>query len=115
MNHVSKSAFIIFMAVAVITALFSPMASVNPDGLDWTIEKNSELKNTDDGNAAGTFLFSDYKIPFIKNETVSTIFSAFIGCFIILMFFKVFLKKNILPAKTAALEKNNLKSGHNAL
>jgi len=39
MNQVSKSAFFIFLAIAIIIAFFSPMASPDPDGLDWTIEK----------------------------------------------------------------------------
>ncbi len=105
MNQASKGAFLIFIAAAVIAALFSPMASVNPDGLDWTIEKNANLKNVEAEKSDGIFLFSDYKIPFIKNETVSTILSAFAGCFIILAFFRIFLKKSVRVTAASCVQK----------
>ena len=115
MNRISRSAFFIFIAVAVAAAFFSPLASVNPDGLDWTIEKNTGPKAADTEKSGGAFLFPDYKVPFIKNETASTIFSAFIGLFIILAFFRVFLKKAIRPAQPAICVKDDIENGQNAL
>ncbi len=115
MNQVSKSAFFIFLAIAIIIAFFSPLASPDPDGLDWTIEKNAGPAAAEAEKSGGAFLFPDYKIPFIKNETASTIFSAFTGLFIILAFFRIFLGKSIRHGQKAICKKNDIINGQNAL
>ncbi len=115
MNRISRSSFFIFIAIAVLAAFFSPLASVNPDGLDWTIEKNTGPAVADAEKSDGSFLFPDYKIPFIKNEAASTIFSAFIGLFIILSFFRIFLKSAMRRVQPDACEKNGMKNSRNAL
>jgi len=115
MKQVSKSAFFIFIAVAISAAFLSPLASADPDGLDWTIEKHAGPAAAASESPGGPFLFPDYRIPFIKSETASTIASAFIGLFIILVFFRVFLKNSIRNAAPTICVKSDIQNGQNAL
>lgn len=90
MRKSRNSIFILFFIAAVVIALFSPYASQNPDGLDWTVEKyrkTEALVERPPGGAA--FLFADYKVPFIKSEPVSTVVSAIAGVIIVLALFRV--------------------------
>ena len=122
MNFVIKSAFIknsfyIIIAAAFAAVMLSPLASQNPDGLDWTIEKHASAGLESSSTAAGEktsaeetgesnyFIFSDYKTPFIKNESVSTIFSGLAGIMLILAFFKFYsaaAKKNTAASRPEA-------------
>lgn len=68
------------LGASLLLALFlSPFASSSPDGL----EKVAETKGFSEKGEEWTFWkhapFSDYSIPWIKNEKVSTAFSGLIG------------------------------------
>jgi len=76
-----------FIALAVGIAFFSPMASPNPDGLDWTVEKYKKAEAGEEARPG--FLFADYKVPFIKSESVSTIVSGVAGVIIVMLLFRV--------------------------
>lgn len=116
-SSVIKNSFYIIIAAAFVAAMFSPLASQNPDGLDWTIEKHapagpenssagdSEKSKTEEGGEPGYFIFGDYKTPFIKNESVSTVFSGFAGIVLILIFFKFYplaARKNASSSRQGA-------------
>ena len=112
-----KKTFYIILALAFMIALLSPLASSNPDGLDWTIEKHAPestgassdvpaaesshaaagvpSSEAADSTAAGYYIFSDYKTPFIANEKLSTIISGFAGIIIILLFFKIYGRQKL--------------------
>ncbi len=121
MKSIFTSAFYIFIALAVIAAFFSPLASGNPDGLDWTIEKHAasgadEIETVSEAESSeGAFLFADYKIPFIKNEAASTIVAGMLGLFIIMAFFKIIFKYAIRPAGRDSCVKHDITDRQNAL
>lgn len=115
MKSIFNNTFFIFIALAILVAFFSPLASTYPDGLDWTVEQNNKSKTIETEKPSGGFLFADYKIPFIKNEAASTIFSAFIGFFIIMAFFKLFFKSAMRPTGQVLCEKSAMKNNQNAL
>ncbi len=121
MKSIFNSAFLIFISLAVLVSLFSPLASDNPDGLDWTIEKHAAPAEieigavTENESAEGLFLFTDYKISFIKNEAASTIVAGMLGLFIIMAFYKIFFRYAVRPAGKALSSKDNITDRQNAL
>jgi len=118
MKSIFNNTFFIFIVLAVLAAFFSPFASVNPDGLDWTVEQHTEAEKSELEKAdkpGGWFIFADYKIPFIKNESISTIFSGLAGLLIIMFFFKLFFKITKRPSVPVISETGDMKNSHNAL
>jgi hypothetical protein len=116
-----KNLIYVILSLALAAALLSPLASGNPDGLDWTIEKHAAAGPAplDDGSKAsgttaaaapeepegsGFFIFSDYKTPFINNESASTVVSGFAGIALILLFFKFYGPRGKNPDPGGALK-----------
>ena len=116
-----KNSIYVILSLALAAALLSPMASGNPDGLDWTIEKHAAAgpAHSQDGSNAsektgpgrpeepespGYFVFSDYKTPFINNESASTVVSGFAGIALILLFFKFYGPRGKNPDPGGALK-----------
>lgn len=68
---------IIFLSIliAVLAAFF---ASANPDGLEWVAAKLGFLEQ----GVGQTSLMTDYSIPFISQEGISTALAGIIGIFI---------------------------------
>ncbi len=68
------------LGLALFLAILSPLASSNPDGLEWVAEQNGFL------NAAQNPLyriFPDYAIPGISNNALATIVAGIIGVLLV--------------------------------
>ena len=64
------------LALAVVLALASPLASSNPDGLEKVAEDKEFIDAAEDPSYE---VIPDYAFPGIENETVATIVSGLIG------------------------------------
>ena len=62
--------------------LISPLASAHPDGLERVAE---DLGFISAGTDNAFYLFSDYALPFISNEGVSTIMAGLVGILVLLI------------------------------
>jgi cobalt/nickel transport protein len=97
------------LGTALLLALFlSPFASTSPDGL----EKVAETKGFSDKGESWRLWkhapFSDYSIPWIKNEKVSTALSGLIGTlaiFLIVMGIGKLMRKSQTKTCTSPLSK----------
>jgi cobalt/nickel transport protein len=68
------------LGVSLLLALFlSPFASSSPDGLEKVAETKGFSEKGEGGKVWKYAPFSEYTIPWIKNEKVSTAFSGLIG------------------------------------
>jgi cobalt/nickel transport system permease protein len=61
-------------------AIASPLASVNPDGLEWAAEQGGYLQNAKD---APFQIIPDYAVPGVSNEALATILAGVIGTMIV--------------------------------
>jgi len=70
----------IALGVSLLLALFlSPFASTSPDGLEKVVERKGFSEKGEGWKLWKYAPFSDYAIPWIKNEKVSTALSGLIG------------------------------------
>jgi len=69
------------VALALLLAILSPLASTHPDGLEWVAEQQGFL-----GQAQGPFfeLIPDYVFPGIPNEALATIVAGIVGALLVL-------------------------------
>jgi len=68
------------LGIALLLSVFSPLASANPDGLEWVAEQKGFLE------AARGPLFNvipDYVFPGISNQTLATILAGIVGTLIV--------------------------------
>jgi ABC-type spermidine/putrescine transport system permease subunit I len=65
-----------FLLLAVVVALFSPLASPHPDGLERVAEDKGFL---DKARGAYYEIIPDYVFPGIENEAVATIVAGVVG------------------------------------
>jgi len=68
------------LGIALFLAVLSPLASANPDGLEWVAEQRGFLE------AARGPLFSlipDYVLPGVSNEALATILAGIVGTLIV--------------------------------
>lgn len=75
-----KAIWVVGLGVAILLAIFSPLASAHPDGLEWVAEQKGFL------DAAQGPLFEiipDYVFPGITNEAFATILAGIIGSLIV--------------------------------
>ena len=68
------------LIVALIVAIFSPLASPSPDGLEFVAEAEGFLSRSLDPLYE---LLPDYTVPFIADETSTTILAVFFGTLIV--------------------------------
>jgi len=68
------------LALAVLLAILSPLASANPDGLEWAAEQQGFLEAQQD---APYRIIPDYVFPGIANEKVATIVAGIVGVVIV--------------------------------
>jgi cobalt/nickel transport system permease protein len=68
------------ICIALILAIFSPMASSHPDGLEWVADQKGFL---DVAQGALYELIPDYVMPGIHNEAVATIVAGILGTLIV--------------------------------
>src|SRR4030042_3429640 len=68
------------LGIALLIALFSPLASSHPDGLERVAEDKgfSELADSPPYE-----LISDYVFPWVENEHVATVLSGIVGVLIV--------------------------------
>jgi len=69
------------LALALLLAILSPLASTHPDGLEWVAEQQGFL-----GKAQEPFfkIIPDYLVPEIPNEALATIVAGIVGALLIL-------------------------------
>lgn len=68
------------LVIAAILAVISPLASANPDGLEWVAEEKGFIEA-----AQGPLynIIPDYVLPGISNEAVATILAGLVGIIIV--------------------------------
>jgi len=88
------------LAIAVFLTIMSPLASANPDGLEWVAEQQGFINSA---QSPLVNIIPDYVVPGISNQTLATILAGILG--VIIVFLVVFL---YALGKKQALQKNNL-------
>ncbi|MBN1439554.1 MAG: PDGLE domain-containing protein [Anaerolineales bacterium] len=68
------------LAVAALLAVFSPLASAHPDGLEWVAEQTGFL---DTAQGPVYEIVPDYVVPGISNEALATILAGLLGVAIV--------------------------------
>jgi len=68
------------LVIATVLALFSPLASSHPDGLEWVAEQNGFLETA---KAALFNIIPDYTVPGISNSALATILAGLVGVIIV--------------------------------
>jgi ABC-type spermidine/putrescine transport system permease subunit I len=76
MKTVRKYWWLIFLLLAVVVALFSPLASPHPDGLERVAEDKGFL---DKAREAYYHIIPDYVFPGIESEAAATIVAGIFG------------------------------------
>jgi cobalt/nickel transport system permease protein len=69
------------LAIALLLAVLSPLASAHPDGLEWVAEQTGFL---DAAQGPAFTIIPDYLIPGISNETLATVLAGILGVIIVL-------------------------------
>lgn len=68
------------LAIALLLAIFSPLASAFPDGLEWVAEQQGFIETAMDPFYE---IIPDYAFPGISNEALATILAGIIGTLIV--------------------------------
>ncbi len=68
------------LIIAIALAIFSPLASGHPDGLEWVAEEKGFLSAARD---APYKLIPDYVLPGLSNEVIATILAGIVGMLIV--------------------------------
>jgi len=68
------------LLLAITVAAFSPLASPNPDGLEFVAQQRGFI---DRGLEPAYSLLADYSVPFIKNPAATTILAVALGTLIV--------------------------------
>jgi hypothetical protein len=76
MRNLEKYWWVISLSLAVVVALFSPLASPHPDGLERVAEDQGFL---DTAREAYYHIIPDYVFPGIENEKAATIVAGVVG------------------------------------
>jgi cobalt/nickel transport system permease protein len=73
--------YLIGLAIALLLAVLSPLASAHPDGLEWVAEQNGFLEA-----ARGPIyrLVPDYLFPGISNKALATVVAGVVGTLLVL-------------------------------
>jgi cobalt/nickel transport system permease protein len=75
-----KSILIGGSLIAVLLAVLSPLASSNPDGLEWVAEQQGFLES---GRAALYNIIPDYSMPGVSDPALATIVAGIVGVIIV--------------------------------
>ena len=78
----SRSLWVVGLALAVLLAVISPVASAHPDGLEWVAEQQGFL---DRAQAPLYDLMPDYLLPGISNEALATVLAGIAGVGLVLL------------------------------
>jgi cobalt/nickel transport system permease protein len=76
----SRAVWVGGMVIAVLLAVLSPLASSNPDGLEWVAEQQGFLESAQNPLYN---IIPDYVMPGISNEAVATILAGIVGVLIV--------------------------------
>jgi cobalt/nickel transport system permease protein len=76
-----KAVWIGGLVIAVALAVLAPLASANPDGLEWVAEQRGFL---DQAQGPTYNIIPDYVLPGVSNEAVATILAGIVGLLIVL-------------------------------
>ncbi|MBN2146239.1 MAG: PDGLE domain-containing protein [Anaerolineales bacterium] len=76
----SRGILIIGFFLALVLAVFSPLASSHPDGLEWVAEQRGFI---DTARNAPYNIIPDYVFPGIQNEAAATIIAGILGVLIV--------------------------------
>lgn len=76
-----KAIWIGGLVIALALAVLAPLASANPDGLEWVAEQRGFL---DRGQEPLYNIIPDYVFPGISDEAVATILAGFVGVLLVL-------------------------------
>jgi cobalt/nickel transport system permease protein len=76
----SKAIWVVGLGIAILLTIFSPLASANPDGLEWVAEQKGFL---DVAQGPLFKIIPDYVFPGITNEAFATILAGIIGTLIV--------------------------------
>ena len=68
------------IGIALVIALFSPLASSSPDGLERVAEDKAFI---DKGKDAPYEVIADYAFPWVDNEDVATILAGIVGVLVV--------------------------------
>lgn len=68
------------LAIAIVLAVLSPLASTHPDGLEWVAEQHGFIEAA---REAPYELIPDYVFPGISNEAVATIVAGILGTLVV--------------------------------
>jgi hypothetical protein len=71
------------IGIALVIALFSPLASSKPDGLERVAEDKAFV---DKGNDAPYKVIADYAFPWVGNEDAATILGGVVGVVVVVAF-----------------------------
>jgi cobalt/nickel transport system permease protein len=77
----SRSIWIGGLAIALLLAVLSPLASAHPDGLEWVAERIGFISIAQEPSYR---LIPDYLLPGVANEALSTILAGFLGVALVL-------------------------------
>jgi hypothetical protein len=80
MNEFKRYWWVIGLALALVVALFSPLASPHPDGLERVAEDEGFIERARD---APYELIPDYVFPGMANESAATILAGIAGTAIV--------------------------------
>jgi len=80
MNTLKRYWWLLGLLLAVIVALFSPLASPHPDGLERVAEDQGFIEKAAEPPYQ---LIHDYVFPGISNEALATILSGIVGTLIV--------------------------------
>jgi cobalt/nickel transport system permease protein len=69
------------LVIALALAIASPLASANPDGLEWVAEQQGFL---DTAQPPSYSIIPDYVFPGISNEALATIVAGILGVLLVL-------------------------------
>jgi cobalt/nickel transport system permease protein len=69
------------LVLALCLAVFAPLASSNPDGLEWVAEQSGYL---DLARGPAYEIIPDYILPGVSNEAVATILAGMVGGLLVL-------------------------------
>lgn len=68
------------MAIALLLAILSPIASADPDGLEWVAKQNGFF---DKAEGPGYSIIPDYAVPGVQNGQLATILAGIIGVIVV--------------------------------
>jgi cobalt/nickel transport system permease protein len=76
-----KAVWVGGLVIAIALAVLAPLASANPDGLEWVAEQNGFLAQAQ----GSTYnIIPDYVLPGVPNEAVATILAGVLGILLVL-------------------------------